>query len=118
MFGNGAEPAEPGASAEGAGPGAGAAGGGAPEPLEPPDAPSDEPPDASPDAPPDAPPAAADEPSKPVPPLVVIELSPFKTSAPGSGNSTFWFSLVVQPLPRLQVNMSGRELKAFSRLAS
>lgn len=93
-LGNGAEDGLEGAGAppdEGAGAGAGAAGAG-----------------AGADAPEEADPPCA--PSKPAPALVVMELSPFTTSEPGSGKSTFWFSLVVQPLPMLQVNISGSEL--------
>lgn len=95
-YGAEAELAGPDALAEDAGPGAGAAGAGAPEPPEPPD-----------------------PPEKPVPELLVaMELSPLITSVPGLGKTTFSPSLVVQPLPRLQVNMSGRELRALSRPAS
>lgn len=74
---------------------AGATGDGAPEPAEPPD-----------------------PPLEPWPPLVLAEPSAFTTSPPGLGKATSSPSLVVQPLPRLQVYMSGAELKAVSRLAS
>lgn len=93
-LGKGGEPELP-EPEGGLGAGAAGAGAGAPEPPDPP-----------------APPPI------PEPPLVVMELSPFTTSVPGLGKATFSFSLVVHPLPRLQVNMSGREPRAFARLAS
>lgn len=95
--GAGAESGVPEAPPE-AGLGVGAAGAGAPEPE-----------------PPETPPAP---PSNPAPASVLMVFSPLTTSAPGLGKSTFTFSLVLQPWPMLQVNMSGKELMPPCRAAT